>query len=469
MNKLKNNVLIILVLFTLFIGRNVFAKSIDANIIKDNINSKDSTLTAIVDKENKKISVLKDSANLFELNYTDNTISYTSNVTTIDENNYLEIEDISKAIYNIVNIMLNESGFEDLSYLDFIQFNTMNTLNNSYDSNTLKLLFNKVTVSGTNPNIGDWSRIVFQVKNFSMILDTDKISSLAKAYDWNLSIKTIFNKLNKNIENVWKKQVGDVCEITLKDDMILFYSNSSLISKLSYTNGILTEENSISENEDIATRYLYYNVLLETIGELNGYTERDYRLFFKINDEATLTNDGYVIDYNVQASSLNFQVDVNAFGFETNYLDLEAPTIKVVDKTSNSVSIIAYSSISDKLIEMYISEDGINYEYLNINIGGSTSDNEAKFTFDDLKPGKTYYIKGVVEKSKNFSEPVSFTTLTTAQGNNTSESTITKNEDETIANPKTGLGISVVTCSSLIIGFICLSNYLKNKNKINNI
>jgi len=302
-----------------------------------------------------------------------------------------------------------------------------------------------------------------------------------------ITLEQVTNKVKELLTKENASELNFTIETTANS--ITFKDNDDFSLKFDYENDILSTKYtliSLSNKYETMEEYIELTkkdkkndeaigLIIYALVELHGYTERDWRLFNNFDYDATLEVDSY--EYKpLSATEMTFKTYINKFNLNLNYVDAVAPKMNVYEVTKNSIWVYPSADVSDgTIIEIYLSEDGVNFEYY----GSSTirsGKSSSRIGFEELESGKTMYFKTVVEKSRNFSDVLKATTLSENEENNNSnnnkpndEIDNSTNNDSTIDNPKTGIFNPMLICSIFSISGIFLISALNKKNKIKKI
>ncbi len=236
-----------------------------------------------------------------------------------------------------------------------------------------------------------------------------------------VNIDDVLSKYEEKLKSNFKENISvekDEGKITVKDE-------ESTILEYTLEDNIISSEVTLEINEeDIGDIFssvvvaMYHQILLDTIAEEKGYSEREIRLFLaKDWEEATIDNNGYEIKTSRELDEkvkVSFKVDIDKFKISAVYNNVEAPTLKFSDILENSISIGAYVDLEkvkeeieeEVMVEIYRSVDKENYEYIGSISAVDINNDNSSFTIsdDNLLSNTTYYYKAVVEYSQNYSQ-----------------------------------------------------------------
>ena len=173
-----------------------------------------------------------------------------------------------------------------------------------------------------------------------------------------------------------------------------------------------------------------YNVLLNAISILSGYSERDTELWLKSVESANYVDDGYelLVQNNADGTiTYTFNVNLDIFNLKFNYIEASVPQIEVGNITENSVELKGNVVADDSTeVDVYISNDGENFEYNSTSV---VTNNVFATNNEGLVAGAQYYFKAVVAKSNNYSDVISANTL--------SNVVVEEKEEDKVKNPNT--------------------------------
>ncbi len=280
---------------------------------------------------------------------------------------------------------------------------------------------------------------IFLIIGFLLIINLKLVN--AKEITLN-DIKDKINEVSLNMN----ASISDNELIVNKHNKILtFKLENNILSRTS-----VYEKNTFDSVDDL---YLYLN-LTKIIAFLKGYQVKEIEYFLTNLDDATMTKDGYEVLKRKTNSNieLTYQIDLNNFKINFNYIDASKPEISIESVDDNIVTLLINSS--DNEVDLYRSTDNKNYEYLT-----TLEMIDGKSTYiNELDVNNTYYYKAVVKMANNYSEVV--------EVNFPKEKMDTNYLDEKVENPLTGYKEFISVSILIIIAIIGIIGNINLKRKV---
>ena len=286
--------------------------------------------------------------------------------------------------------------------------------------------------------------------------------------DSEMEIKVVLEESKMVIKLVKGEEEKELAEFTRESDA-LSLERTIKINELEERDNVgenpsivLDSDADFSEAFDAFTIVLLdaliYDDLLNVVGELRGYNERDIRNFVD-TEKATFASDGYELKIEEKQeqkeTTYTYKIDINKFVLNVEYTEIEPPKIELVDITDTQIGIKLSGVEDGTMVEIYRSEDGENYTWWQT--VSAMKDGSVTNIDSGLKPNTKYYYKAIVLKSNKFSDFVSATTL---------EKTAEKDDvDKPAESPQTGFKDYLILGTLGASGIILTSYILKNKQK----
>lgn len=260
-----------------------------------------------------------------------------------------------------------------------------------------------------------------------------------------LTLNDIKDKINEVSLNMNAYTSDNELIVNNHNTMLTFKLENNILSRTG-----IYEKNTLNSVDDL---YLYLN-LTKIIAFLKGYQVKEIEYFLTDLDNATMIKDGYEvtkrkINGNIE---LTYQIDLNNFKINFNYINASKPEISIYSIEDNIVTLLINST--DKEIDLYRSTDNKNYEYLTTL---EMIDGKSIYT-NKLDVNNTYYYKAVVKMANNYSEVV--------EVNFPKEKIDTNYLDEKVENPLTGYEEFASVSMLIIIAIIGIIGNINLKRKV---
>lgn len=277
-----------------------------------------------------------------------------------------------------------------------------------------------------------------------------------------LTSGTTTNYLNSIGANVSSSYSNN--EITYK----YTYSNTDYILTFTEEDGILKYESIIGDSEaEYQVSELLITEILCIILESQNYTDEEiieitsYMENKNITPYDMTTNGIFFEKENVGSNYYITSLEVNLN--ESSFEDPEV-SITYVSSTSNTVVLSTnLDNVSYETCEIYRKTDDSDYEL----IDEITCTDSLIYTDNTVSSNTTYYYDMVLKGESVSNDYVAVTTDSGVE--ETIDSTVDTDEEDTSGNPQTGYYIPISILCLLILSAVYIKVYVKNKNKITNI